>query len=197
MRSTGSTTRLKVTLAAGTVAILGVGVATGAYAFSGSNTTQLVPAPATPSVATANQLVPAPATPAVAVTKPVVRRVSVRATKRATVVRRAPALSLYEGKLSLDDGLFKLKVMHIVGARNSQASWQLYEHRAALDIGPRVPLVDWRGGHVSPALVDDAIVRVYGRLLPTSAWRWTDDGPRPVIRAQRIVILRFDPDFGD
>lgn len=183
MRSIGSTTRLKATVVAvGTVAILGAGVATGAYAFSGSNTTQLVPALATP---------------AVAATKQEVRRVSVHATKRATAVRRAPARSMYEGKLSLDDGFFKLKVMHIVGARNSQYSWQLYEHRAALDVGPRVPLVDWRGRHLSPAFVDDAIVRVYGRLLPTSAWRWTDDGLRPVIRAQRIVILRFDPEFGD
>ena len=189
MRSIGSTTRLKATLVAvGTVAILGAGVATGAYAFSGSNTTQLVPALATPA---------APATLAAAATKQEVRRASVHATKRATVVRRASALSMYEGKLSLDDGYFKLKVMHIVGARNSQSSWQLYEHRAALDAAPRVPLVDWRGRHVSPALVDDAIVRVYGRLLPTSAWRWTDDGLRPVIGAQRIVILRFDPESGD
>ena len=194
MRSIGSTTRLKATLVAvGTVAILGAGVATGAYAFSGSNTTQLVPALATP----AGPATPAaPATLAVAATNQEVRRVSMHA-KRVTAVRRAPALSMYEGKLSLDDGYFKLKVMHIVGARNSQYSSQLYEHRAALDAAPRVPLVDWRGRHVSPAFADDAIVRVYGRLLPTSAWRWTDDGLRPVIHAQRIVILRFDPEFGD
>jgi hypothetical protein len=50
---------------------------------------------------------------------------------------------------------------------------------------------------IAPALVDDAIARVHGRLLPASAWRWSDDELRPVIRAQRIVVLRLDREFGD
>jgi hypothetical protein len=125
------------------------------------------------------------------------RRVSVHTTKRSAAVRRAPALARFEGKLSLDDGLFKLKVMRIVGAGSSQYSWQLYEHRAALDVGPNVRIADGRGRQISLAFIDDAIVRVYGRLLPTTAWRWTDDGLRPVIRVQRIVVLRLDPEFGD
>jgi hypothetical protein len=183
VRTIGSTTRLKAALVAvGTVAILGAGVATGAYAFADSNTTQLAPAPATPGVAVTTQMT---------------RRVSVHTTKRSAAVRRAPALARFEGKLSLDDGLFKLKVMRIVGAGSSQYSWQLYEHRAALDVGPNVRIADGRGRQISLAFIDDAIVRVYGRLLPTTAWRWTDDGLRPVIRVQRIVVLRLDPEFGD
>lgn len=183
MRNISSTTRLKAALVAvGTVAILGAGVATGAYAFSGSSTTQLAPAPAAPAVAVAMQSV---------------RRPSVHATKPAVRVRRAPAFSIFEGKLSLDDGFFMLKVMRIAGAGSSQYAWQLYAHRALLDVGPRVRIADGRGGQISAAFVDDAIVRVYGRLLPTSAWRWTDGGLRPVIRAQRIVVLRLDPEFGD
>jgi hypothetical protein len=183
VRTISSTKGLKAALVAvGTVAILGAGMVTGAHAFAGSNTTQLVPAPATP---------------AVAVTKQVTRRLSVHSSKRSAAVRRAPALSSFEGKLSLDDGLFKLKVMRIVGAGSSQYSWQLYEHRAALDVGPRVRIVDGRGRQIALAFIDDAIVRVHGRLLPTSAWRWTEDGLRPVIRAERIVVLRLDPEFGD
>ena len=183
MRTISSTKGSKAALVAvGTVAILGAGMVTGAHAFAGSSTTQLVPAPATP---------------AVAVTKQVTRRLSVHSSRRSAAVRRAPALSSFEGKLSLDDGLFKLKVMRIVGAGSSQYSWQLYEHRAALDVRPNVRIVDGRGRQISLAFIDDAIVRVYGRLLPTTAWRWTDDGLRPVIRAQRIVVLRLDPEFGD
>ena len=183
MRNINSTKALKATLVGvGAVAVLGAGMATGARAFAGSSTTQLVSVPATPAVAVANRSI---------------RPVSVHSTNRSVAVRRAPALSKFEGKLSLDDGFLKLKVMRIVGAGSSRNSWQLYEHRAALDVGQRVPSVDWRGRPVSLAFIDDAIVRVYGRLLPTTAWRWTDDGLRPVIRAQRIVVLQFDREFGD
>jgi hypothetical protein len=65
-------------------------------------------------------------------------------------------------------------------------------------MGQGVRIVDRSGRQIAPALADDAIARVQGRLLPRSAWRWSDDGDlRPVIHAQRIVVLRLDPDFGD
>jgi hypothetical protein len=182
MKNFRNSTERKVALvAAGAAAALGIGVAAGAYGFAGSST---------------NWTAASPATRAVAVEKLALRQTA-HSTKRAVPNRPAPALSTFDGKLSLDDGLVKLKVLRIVGAGNSQRSWQLFEHRAVLDVGPRVRIVDGRGMQIAPALVDDAIARVHGRLLPASAWRWSDDELRPVIRAQRIVVLRLDREFGD
>jgi hypothetical protein len=182
MKNFRNTTERRVALAAaGAAAALGIGVATGAYTFAGSSTTRTAGSPAVRAVA-GEKLAPSRAT---------------RSTMRAVAKRPAPALSTFDGKLSLDDGLVKLKVLRIVGAGSSRRSWQLFEHRALLDVGPRVRIVDGRGLQIAPALADDAIARVHGRLLPASAWRWSDDELRPVIRAQRIVVLRLDRELGD
>lgn len=181
MKRIGKRTERKMALAAaGTAAVLGIGVATGAYAFAGSSTTRAAASPAAPAVAAG--------TPAV--------RGTTLSTKPAVSKRPARPLSTFEGKLGLDDGLVKLKVLRIVGG-SAQPSWQLFEHRAVLAVGPRPRIVDGQGRKISFALVDDAIARVHGRLLPTSTWRWSDDELRPVIRAQRIVVLRLDREFGD
>lgn len=164
----------------GTLAVLGIGVATGASAFAGSNTTRVAAAPATPTVATKAREV---------------RRLAASPPSHAK--QPARALSTFEGELSLDDGLVKLKVQRILGG-NSRYSWQLFEHRAVLAMGQGVRIVDRSGRQVAPAFADDSIARVQGRLLPRSAWRWSDDGDlRPVIHAQRIVVLRFDHELGD
>ena len=181
MKKIGNRTEWKVALAAmGTTAVLGIGIATGTYAFAGSGKTRIAASPATPAIAAG---------------KPALRATAL-STKRTASDRPARTLPTFEGKLGLDDGLVKLKVLRIVGA-SSQNSWQLFEHRAVLAVGPRPRFVDTRGRQIPFALVDDAIARVHGRLLPTSAWRWSDDELRPVIRAHRIVVLRLDREFGD
>jgi hypothetical protein len=169
-------------ISASTAAVLGMGMAAGAHAFAGPNTTYL-------AATRAKQVV--------AVTKREVRE-SAASTKRLAAKRPAKALATFEGELSVDDGLFKLDVQRMVGKESSRYSWQLFEHRAALHLAPGVGIVDWRGMQVAPALADDAIVRVRGRLLPRSSWQWSDDGDlRPVINAQRIVVLRLDHELGD
>lgn len=177
MTRTIGTERKAALVAVGTAAILGV--ATGAYAFGGSSSPRPTLAQARPAVAPATY----PKRAARSSQGPVAR-----------AHQQAP--SAFEGELSLDDGLVKLKVLRIVAGRPRQA-WRLFEHRAVLDLSPHARIVDTRGGKISPAIVDDAIARVSGRLLPTSAWRWTDDELRPVIHAQRIVVLRLDRTFGD
>ena len=168
-------------VSAGTAAVLGIGMATGAHAFGGSKTTYLAAAPAKQVLAVTKQEVRESAD-----SKP-------RAEKRP-----AKALSVYEGKLSVDDGLLKLEVQRILGKKSSQYTWQLFEHHAVLRLGSGVGIVDRSGRQVAPAFADDSIARVQGRLLPRSAWRWSDDGDlRPVIHAQRIVVLRFDHELGD
>ena len=183
MKSTRNTRNWKIAaVSAGTAAVLGIGVATGAHAFAGSKTTY-VAAP--------------PAQAAVPIAKLEVRKTS-PSTKHVVAKRPAKALSTFEGELSLHDGLVKLDVQRIGGARSSQYSWQLFEHHAVLQLEQGVRIVDRNGRQISPVLADDSIARVQGRLLPRSAWRWSDDGDlRPVIRAHRIVVLRLDPHFGD
>ena len=181
MKSIGNRREWKVALvSAGAVAVLGIGVATGASAFAGSNTTRLAAAPANPVVATKGREV---------------RRLA--ASPKPAKAKPASAFSTFEGELSLDDGLVKLEVQRILG-RNSRYSWQLFEHRAVVALGQGVRILDRSGRQVAPAFADDSIARVQGRLLPRSAWRWSDDGDlRPVIHAQRIVVLRFDHESGD
>jgi hypothetical protein len=183
MKPIRNTREWKIALiSAGTAAVLGIGMTTGAHAFAGSNTTYLSATPAKQVVAVAKRDV----------------RESADSTKRRAAKRPAKALSTFEGKLSVDDGLFKLEVQRIIGKGSSQYSWQLFEHHAVLQLAPGVGIVDGRGMQVAPALADDAIVRVQGRLLARSSWQWSDDGDlRPLIRAQRIVVLRLDHELGD
>ena len=183
MKSIGNNRNWKIALvSAGTAAVLGIGVATGAHAFAGSNSTTYVAAP--------------PAQAAVPIAKFDVRKTS--STKHVAAKRPAKALSTFEGELSLDDGLVKLDVQRIGGAANSNYSWQLLEHHAVLQLEQGVRIVDRSGRQIAPVLADDSIALVQGRLLPRSAWRWNDDGElRPVIRAHRIVVLRLDRESGD
>ena len=167
-------------ISAGTAAVLGIGMATGAHAFAGSNGTYLAATPAKQVLAVTKQQV----------------RESAHSTKRPAAKRPAKALSTFEGKLSVDDGLVKLEVQRIIGKQSY--SWQLFEHHALLHLAPGVGIIDGRGMQVAPALADDAIVRVQGRLVRRSSWQWSDDGDlRPVIWAQRITVLRLDQEFGD
>ena len=170
--------------AAATVA--GGGVAMGAYAFGGTKTPGLAPLQAQRVVRTVS---PRPAE---------TRQLTVHVAARPKASRPAPAATSFEGKLSLHDGLVKLKVLRVVApSRSSQLSWQLLGRKAYLEIGPSVQIRDARGAQIPFSFVDDAIARVQGRLLPTASWRWDDDELRPVISVRRIVILRLDPDFGD
>ena len=187
MRGISSRTKWTIALAAtGTVAVASAGIAMGAYALGGMKTSSQAP------------LLAHPVTRAVAMRPTQARQLTVHAAARTKASRAATAPTSFEGKLSLHDGLVKLKVLRVFApTRSSQLSWQLLGRKAFLEIGPRVQIRDSRGAQIPLSLVDDAIARVQGRLLPAASWRWSDDELRPVISVRRVVILRLDPDFGD
>jgi hypothetical protein len=199
MRGTNSRiTRRIAVVAAVTAAVGGAGVALGAYAFGGSD--------AAPSHLAVGVIGNGPARAQLAAVAPTAlyphrtRKPTAqpKVAARHAASRRVPAVSSFEGKLGLDDGLVKLKVYRVLGpAARSQLAFWLLEHRAVLQIGPGVRVVDQRGAQVSLALIDDAIVRVHGRLLPTASWYRNDDELRPVIRVQRVVVLQLDRGLGD
>ena len=101
----------------------------------------------------------------------------------------------FEGKLSLDDGLVKLKIARVLSpSAGGQQSLLLLGRKALLEVGLNVDIRDARGARVPFPLIDDVIARVNGRLLPARAWRWDGDDLRPVIAATRIVVLQFELD---
>lgn len=110
-----------------------------------------------------------------------------------TAVTKPQAGAFYVGKLSVkDNGLLKLDVQQVAGARGAQAL--LVGRDARLLTGRATKLVDLQGTRVARALLDDAIVRVRGQLLPVSAWPFDDEGERlPTIRAAQIVVLQLEP----
>ena len=122
------------------------------------------------------------------------RQLTMHASTRPKVTRTTG----FEGELSLHDGLVKLKVHRVFGlASGSQTSFQLLGQKTILAVGPSVQILDSRGARIPLSFTDDALARVYGRLLPAASWRWSGDELRPVISVRRIVILQLDPDFGD
>jgi len=183
MRGISKRMQLTITLAAaGTVA----GVAMGAYAFGGTKNPSLAPLQAHP-VARVVAMQPAET-----------RQLTVHTAARPKASRPVTPATSFEGKLSLHDGLVKLKVLRVFApTRSSQLSWQLLGRKAFLEVGPSVEIRDSRGAQIPFSLVDDAIARVHGRLLPAASWRWDDDELRPVISVRRIVVLRLDPALGD
>jgi hypothetical protein len=178
MRRINTKTRFTIALATtGTVAVASAGMALGAHVFA--------PAKAP------DRVVPSRVVIARVPDRVVVARVPARVTKP----RPAAALNSFEGKLSVDDGVLKLKVLRVFGpTRGSQLSWQLLDRKAYLATGALVQLRDARGALIPLGVADDAIVRVQGKLLPTGSWRWDEDELRPVISVQRIVILRLEID---
>ncbi len=116
------------------------------------------------------------------------------ATERRQALPAANGLASFEGKLSLDDGLVKLKVVRVLTPGNARITGLLLGRKALLDVGLDVRISDTRGAQIPFPLIDDAIARVSGRLLPTGAWRWDGDDLRPVIATRRIAILQLDRD---
>ena len=97
----------------------------------------------------------------------------------------------YLGEASLEDtGLLTLDVNQVAG-RGAQAL--LVGREARLLTGPATRIVNAQGGVVARTLLDHAIVRVQGRLLPVNAWQLNDEGERqPTIRATRIIVLQLE-----
>lgn len=98
-----------------------------------------------------------------------------------------PAAS-FLGQTSLDDtGLLTLDVNQVGGAQAL-----LVGREVRLLTGPATRIANVQGGLVARTLLDQAMVRVQGRLLPVNAWAWNDQGERvPTIRATRIVVLQL------
>jgi hypothetical protein len=92
------------------------------------------------------------------------------------------------GQTSLDDtGLLTLDVNQVGGAQAL-----LVGREVRLLTGPATRIANVQGGLVARTLLDQAMVRVQGRLLPVNAWAWNDQGERvPTIRASRIVVLQL------
>jgi hypothetical protein len=111
----------------------------------------------------------------------------------AAAVKPAQTPASYLGKASLDNdtGALSVDVKQVVAARGTQTL--LLGHDVRLLTGPATRIVDRQGAAVARTLLEDAIVRVQGRLLPTSAWALNDDGERePTIRANRILVLQLE-----
>ena len=101
-----------------------------------------------------------------------------------------PAAS-YLGEASLEDtGVLTLDVKQVLAGRGAQA--QLVGREARLLTGPATRITNVQGGLVARTLLDHALVRVQGRLLPVSAWPLNDEGERlPSIRVSRIVVVQL------
>jgi len=97
----------------------------------------------------------------------------------------------YLGEASLDDtGLLTLDVNQVAG-RAAQAL--LVGREARLLTGPATRIVNAQGGVVARTLLDHAIVRVQGRLLPVTAWPLNDEGERqPTIRVRQILVVQLE-----
>jgi len=128
-----------------------------------------------------------------AVAQPVQRQVQPVVGASASVVaqpvqRQVQPAASYLGQASLDDtGLLTLDVNQVRGAQAL-----LVGREARLLTGPATRIANVQGGLVARALLDQAIVRVQGRLLPVGLWAWNDQGERvPTIRANRIVVLQL------
>ena len=95
------------------------------------------------------------------------------------------------GKASLEDnGALELDVGDVATSRGTYAT---LAGRVRLFTAPTTRLVNAAGAPVGRALLDDATIRVSGRLLPRGSWAYNDEGERlPSIRALRIVVLRLD-----
>lgn len=102
----------------------------------------------------------------------------------------------YLGEASLENtGLLTLDVNQVAG-RGAQAL--LVGREANLLTGPATRIVNAQGGLVARTLLDHAIVRVQGRLLPVNAWQLNDEGERqPTIRATRIIVLQLEAPESD
>ena len=101
--------------------------------------------------------------------------------------------SSYLGKASLDNdtGVLSIDVKQVVAARGTQTL--LVDHDVRLLTGPATRIVNRQGATVARTLLEDAIVSVQGKLLPTSAWALNDEGERePTIRATRILVLQLE-----
>jgi hypothetical protein len=98
-----------------------------------------------------------------------------------------PAAS-FLGQASLDStGLLTLDVNQVRGAQAL-----LVGREVRLLTGPATRIANVQGGLVARTLLDQALVRVQGRLLPVNAWAWNDQGERvPTIRASRILVLQL------
>jgi hypothetical protein len=98
----------------------------------------------------------------------------------------------YLGKASLDDtGVLSLDVSQVLAGRGTQTL--LVDREARLLTGPATRITNRQGARVARALLEDAIVRVHGRLLPISAWPLNDEGQRqPTIRATQITVLQLE-----
>ena len=118
--------------------------------------------------------------------------VSADASAAAKPVQQHLPATLYLGEASLDDtGVLSLDVNQIVAARGAQAL--LLDREVKLLTGPATRITNVQGGLVARAQLDDAIVRVQGRLLPVGAWPLNDEGERmPTIRATRIVVVQLE-----
>jgi hypothetical protein len=104
-----------------------------------------------------------------------------------------PTPSSFLGKVSLDNdtGVLSVDVEQVLAARGRQTL--LVGHDVRLVTGPATLIVDQHGASVASTLLEDAIVRVQGRLLPNSAWAVNDDGERePTVRATRILVLQLE-----
>ncbi len=116
------------------------------------------------------------------------------AAARATALVSAPSgrAVVVAGKASLkDNGALELEVGSVAVGRGTLAT--LIGRDAQLLTSPATRLVNTAGAPVARTLLDDATIRVSGRLLPVRAWAYDDEGVRlPTIRALRIVVLRLD-----
>lgn len=113
------------------------------------------------------------------------------AAKRPLQQQARPAAT-FIGEASLDDtGLLELDVSQVVAARGAGAL--LVGREARLLTGSATRIANLQGGPVARALLDHALVRVLGRLVPVSAWTVNEEGERvPTIRVARIVVLQTD-----
>jgi hypothetical protein len=101
----------------------------------------------------------------------------------------------FEGKADLhDSGALELKVRTTAGVpRAFESVRRLLVGRDVLLENTRVPIVDLNGRGVSRSLLEDAILRVKGTLLPPGHWRYDLDGEAtPTVRASRIIVLGLD-----
>jgi len=116
------------------------------------------------------------------------------AAARATALVSAPSgrAVVVAGEASLkDNGALELEVGSVAVGRGTPTT--LIGRDARLLTSQATRLVNTAGAPVDRTLLDDATIRVSGRLLPVGAWAYDDEGERlPTIRALRIVVLRLD-----